>query len=62
MVASWVCGFCEAIFRCKGVDIGERNLLFYPLVIKHANGISPFSIGNASLTGPCSIAMLDYYS
>ena len=31
---------------------------YYPLVNKDSNGISPFSIGNTSSKGPCSIAML----
>ena len=34
----------------------------YPLVNKHSNGKPPFSIGNTSSNGGCSIAMLDYQS
>ena len=36
------------------------NFEFYPPVIKHSNGKSPFSIGNTSSKGSFSIAMLDY--
>ena len=42
-------------------SVGEKQVK-YPLVNKHSNGKSPFSIGNTSSNGGFSIAMLDYRS
>ena len=44
----------------KGRQSFPIGLERYPLVNKHSNGISPFSIGTTSSQGPFSIAMLVY--
>ena len=46
----------------KKSNVAVAILFFYTLVIQHSNEISPFSIGNTSISnGGCSIAMLVYW-